>query len=91
MSHTTTPIHAPHGKEHPPSIRELLALATHNRLSGEDLDEAVYDAACAQAAAVNNKGLDAQVEYLVRRFGAREAQRRIERASDERAAAGVAR
>lgn len=34
------------------------------------LDEIVYDAKGSEAAAINNEGLHAQVEYLIGRYGA---------------------
>jgi hypothetical protein len=62
----------------PPSVAELVALAAHRLLSSEHLDEAVHDAADEHAANLNSEGLDVQIEYLVSRLGAREAQAKIE-------------
>lgn len=62
-----------------PSVSELVALAARGRLSSEDLDEDVHDAASEDAANVNSEGLDGQIAYLVQRLGARETQARVER------------
>jgi hypothetical protein len=63
-----------------PSIAELVALAARMLLSSEDLDDAVHDAADEHAATINSEGLDGQIEYLVARLGAKDAQAAIEAA-----------
>lgn len=60
-------------------VNELVVLATRRRVSPEQLDDQVHDAASEQAAEINNDGLDAQIEYLLARLGAKEVRRRIER------------
>lgn len=64
--------------DQPPSVAELVALAAHRLLSSEHLDEAVHDAADEHAANLNSEGLDVQIEYLVSRLGASDAQAKIE-------------
>jgi hypothetical protein len=64
----------------PPSVAELVALAAHLLLSSEDLDDAVHDAADEHAATLNSEGLDVQIDYLVARLGANDAQAAIEAA-----------
>lgn len=66
--------------DQPPSRAELVALAAHLLLSSEDLDDAVHDAADEHAATLNTEGLDGQIEYLVARLGAKDAQAAIEAA-----------
>lgn len=66
--------------DQPPSVAELVALAAHLLLSSEDLDDAVHDAADEHAATLNSEGLDGQIEYLVARLGAKDAQAAIEAA-----------
>jgi hypothetical protein len=62
----------------PPSVAELVALAAQLLLSCEDLDDAVHDATDEHAATLNSEGLDAQIEYLVSRLGAKDDQAAIE-------------
>jgi len=62
------------------SVSELVALAAQRRLSNEDLDEDVHDAASENAANINNDGLDGQIAYLVCRLGPGQTRARIERA-----------
>lgn len=64
----------------PPSVSELVALAAHLLLNGEQLDDAIHDAADEHAATLNSEGLDVQIEYLVARLGASDAQAAIEAA-----------
>jgi hypothetical protein len=40
-----------------------------DRLTPEDLDEAVHDAADELAASINNGGLEAQINFLDEQFG----------------------
>lgn len=63
-----------------PSVPELVALAARRRLSSEDLDEDVHDAASENAANINSEGLDGQIQYLVLRFGPSQTRAQIERA-----------
>jgi hypothetical protein len=50
---------------------DCLAADAHCRgVLPEQLDELVHDAKGSEAAAINNEGLDAQVEYLVEQLGA---------------------
>jgi len=62
----------------------LVAEATARGLSPEDLDEAVHDAVGGLAASLNNDGLDAQIEFLVQRFGAAETRKLLENCAADR-------
>jgi hypothetical protein len=64
-----------------PSVGELVRLAAGRRLSSDHLDDAVHDAADERAAQINSEGLDAQIEYLVRRLGPAGARDAIEHAA----------
>jgi hypothetical protein len=47
----------------------LLAAALAAGLEPVDLDEAVHEAKAEEASAVNNAGLEAQLDYLVEAYG----------------------
>jgi len=49
----------------PETFDELLAWAEEHGIECSDLDENVHDAKSAEAADINNSGLDAQLEYLL--------------------------
>lgn len=60
-----------------PDIARLLAVCEALGIEDEDLDELVHDAKGAEAAAINNAGLDDQLEYLLDGMSARDLEAEI--------------
>jgi hypothetical protein len=56
------------------STDELIAWAQSQGLSPEDLDDQIDDQASAQASNLNNRGLSAQIGFLVEQLGGAETQ-----------------
>ncbi len=55
--------------------KKLIEEAEARGLQPEQLDELVHEAAAANAARINNGGLDEQIEYLVEELGLEEVER----------------
>ena len=66
-----------------PDTIALWELAEDMGLDGEDLDEAVHDAASRIGSDVNNQGLDRQIQFLAEQLGARGAEEEIRAAVEE--------
>jgi len=62
-------------------IESLVALAEAKGVDPYDLDVAVHEAKAAEAAEINNSGLEAQIEYLVASCSQAEVRRLIEERS----------
>lgn len=74
------PLHHSGGGEHPQHRAEVRAVVDEAHARGtqpSDLDEVVIDAAVASAADVNNRGLEAQVAFLVDHLGLDETRRTL--------------
>jgi hypothetical protein len=57
------------------SAAELVAWAQSQGLSPEDLDDEIHDHVGTAASNLNNRGLHAQIEFLVQQFGAAETRK----------------
>lgn len=57
------------------STADLVAWAQSQGLSPEDLDDEIHDQVAGAASNLNNRGLSAQIEFLVQQFGAAETQK----------------
>ena len=67
---------APTTTESPPaSATELVAWAQSQGLGPEDLDDKIHDHVAVAASNLNNRGLSAQIEFLVGQFGAVETRK----------------
>jgi hypothetical protein len=60
------------------AVKGLLERAEAGGLEPEALDELIHDAAATTAAAINNGGLQEQIEYLVDRFGVEDASKTLD-------------
>jgi hypothetical protein len=60
-------------------------------LEADDLDELVHETVSQQASAINNGGLQAQIEFLVRAYGRERARSLIEDCQQDRGNTGVQR
>jgi hypothetical protein len=58
----------------PTSAAELVAWAQSQGLGPEDLDDEIHDQVSVVASNLNNRGLSAQIEFLVGQFGGAETQ-----------------
>ena len=64
--------------EERPAIKRLIAQAETASIDPSELDELVHDSKAAEAAAINNGGLDDQITFLAASLGHQIAQERIE-------------
>lgn len=60
------------------AVAELLAWAEGLGAGPEDLDELIHEAFSKPATAINNDGLESQIEFLVKTYGAADARELIE-------------
>jgi hypothetical protein len=65
-------------------VQRLATKAGSAGLKPEDLDESVHDLASSIASDVNNDGVEAQVRYLVREMGVKDAEREIDKLITEK-------
>ena len=74
----------PNTAETDAAVRRLATKAGSAGLKPEDLDESVHDLASSIASDVNNDGVEAQVRYLVREMGVKDAEREIDKLITEK-------
>jgi hypothetical protein len=71
------------------SVDELVALAQSQGLAPEDLDDHIHDEASAQASNLNNRGLGAQIGFLVEQFGRAETRKLLAELAVDKAEQGT--
>lgn len=71
------------------SSAELVAWAQSQGLSPEDLDNEIHDQAGTLASNLNNRGLSAQIEFLVGQFGGAETRKLLTELVSDKAPRGT--
>jgi hypothetical protein len=59
-------------------IQVLLAHARQNHLQESDLDSLVHDLKSSEASAINNGGMDGQLQYIIEQLGPTDAMAKID-------------
>jgi hypothetical protein len=62
---------------------KLINLAHNLGLKSEDLDELVHDIANAHASVINNRGLEEQLEFLIKELGYESTRDELEKLAKE--------
>jgi hypothetical protein len=73
----------------PASAAELVAWAQSQGLGPEDLDDEIHDHVAVAASNLNNRGLSAQIEFLVGQFGAAETRKLLTEVIPDNASRGA--
>jgi hypothetical protein len=71
------------------SAAELVSWAQSQGLSPEDLDDEIHDQVAVAASNLNNRGLSAQIEFLVGQFGAVETRKLLAELASDKAPRGT--
>jgi hypothetical protein len=71
------------------STGELVAWAQSQGLAPEDLDDHVHDQASVQASDLNNRGLPAQIGFLVEQLGSAETHKLLAEVAEDKAEQGA--
>lgn len=71
------------------SAAELVAWAQSQGLNPEDLDDKIHDHVAVAASNLNNRGLSAQIEFLVGQFGAVETRKLLTEVISDKAPRGT--
>ncbi len=64
-------------KKQKQAIEELLVFCESHGLTSQYLDDLVHDAKSQEASALNNEGLEPQLEYLLESWGLEELQKML--------------
>jgi hypothetical protein len=59
------------------ALDELVRLAGKLKIESEALDDLVYDAKLSEASEINNSGLEGQITFLIKKYGAEAAHKFI--------------
>jgi hypothetical protein len=73
----------------PTSAAELVAWAQSQGLGPEGLDDEIHDQVSVLASSLNNRGLSAQIEFLVGQFGAVETRKLLTEVISDKAPRGT--
>jgi hypothetical protein len=71
------------------SVDELVAWAQSQGLAPEDLDDQIHGQVGALASNLNNRGLSAQIEFLVEQFGSAETRNLLAELAEDKAEQGT--